>query len=340
LTASVLYAPTVAHPLTELVPPAVTSAAPEALALVELVGMPMLPWQARFLQQMLGETSAGRWAAPEVGLVVPRQNGKTYVLAARVLVGLFLVGEELITYTAHRVDTALEVFNLVDRLIQNCPDTKALHKRTLRTQGKEAIELTTGSRMKIQARTRSTGRGFTGDCLIFDEALELRDQGPINAMLPTLATRDNAQVIYASSAGDAGSVVLAGVRERGQRPDTRELCFVEYAAPRDADPDDEAALINANPGVPTLISMDAIRRERTQMSLDGFRSERMGIWTHEASRSVIPGSVWQASFSEAAEAPADPSRHPGPGQPARPGRRLASSGADQPGPGLGRAHHL
>src|SRR6185312_1496954 len=146
--------------------------------------MPLLPWQSRFLDQMLAENDQGQWAANEVCLIVPRQNGKSYVLAARILAALFLTCEELITYTAHRVDTALEVFNLVDRLARTHPDLEKLIKSTTRTGGKETITMRSGQRFKIVARSRATGRGFTGDCLIFDEALELRDQASLNAMLP------------------------------------------------------------------------------------------------------------------------------------------------------------
>jgi phage terminase large subunit-like protein len=270
-----------------------------------MVGMPLLPWQERFLEQMLGETEAGSWAASEVGLLVPRQNGKSFLMAARILAGLFLVGESLITYTAHRVDTALEIFNLVDRLARSHPETKRRIRRTQRAQGKETIELISGERFKIQARSRGTGRGFSGDCLIFDEALELRDQAAINAMVPTLATHENNQVVYASSAGDAGSVVLAALRERGRRGESQSLCYVEYAADREADPDDLAAILDANPGMPDLIGIEAVRREREAMSLDGFRQERLGIWSHELSRAVIPGSIWQQT---AGIAPGQPSK--------------------------------
>lgn len=263
--------------------------------MLKMINMPLMPWQERFLVQLLAENRLGHWAAPEACLLVPRQNGKSYVLAARILAGLFLTGEELITYTAHRVDTALEVFNLVDRLARSHPDLEAQIKSTVRTGGKETLHMRSGARFKIVARARATGRGFTGDCLIMDEALELRDHAPINALLPTLATRPNAQLIYASSAGDKGSVVLASVRDRGVRESDPSLLFVEYAAERDADPDDEDQWLASNPGAPELITLAAIRRERARMSLDGFRQERLGIWAHELARAIIPPLVWQRS---------------------------------------------
>ena len=295
--------PVVALPRVELVPNAASTASPEVVELLSMIDMPMLPWQSRFLDQMLAERADGRWAASEVCLIVPRQNGKSYVLAARILAGLFLTGEELITYTAHRVDTALEVFNLVDRLARSHPELRRLVKRTTRTGGKETVEMIDGRRFKIVARARSTGRGFTGDCLIMDEALELRDHAPINALLPTLATRENAQLVYASSAGDAGSVVLQSVRDRAIREHDPDLCFVEYAADKDCDIDDERAWLEANPGVPDLIKLPAIRRERVRMSIDGFRQERLGIWAHELARTVIPPVVWRASLRSYVEQP-------------------------------------
>lgn len=293
MSASALLEPTAEpRPRVELVPSYITTAAPEVLALLAMLGMPLLPWQTRFLSQLFGENDQGKWAASEACLIVPRQNGKSYIMAARVLAGLFLLNEDLITYTAHRVDTALEVFNVVDRLARSHPSTARLIKRTARTGGKETLELWDGRRFKILARARATGRGFTGDCLILDEAIELRDFAPINALLPTLATRPNAQLIYASSAGDAGSVVLAGVRDRGHAGGDGNLLMVEYATAKDASPDDERAIMAANPGVPELIKMTAIRKERERMSLEGFRQERMGVWSHELNRAVISAGAW------------------------------------------------
>src|SRR4051812_19763716 len=106
-----------------------------------MIDMPLMPWQSRFLTQLLAEDDQGHWASPEACLLVPRQNGKSYVLAARILAGLFLTGERLITYTAHRVDTGLEVFNLVDQLARSHPDLERMIKATTRTGGKETITM-------------------------------------------------------------------------------------------------------------------------------------------------------------------------------------------------------
>lgn len=82
-------------------PQHVTSAGHEAVDLAASAGLILDPWQAFVLEHALGERGDGQWAAFEVGLVVPRQNGKGSVLEARELAGLFLFGEELILHSAH-----------------------------------------------------------------------------------------------------------------------------------------------------------------------------------------------------------------------------------------------
>ena len=70
-------------PRFQLAPPAVSSAAREAIDLCDQAGMPLDLWQQNVCDLMLGERSDGSWAAFEFGLIVPRQNGKGAVLEAR-----------------------------------------------------------------------------------------------------------------------------------------------------------------------------------------------------------------------------------------------------------------
>ena len=49
----------------------------------------------RVLEGACAVTADGAWAALDVGLLVPRQSGKTSLLVARELAGLFLFGERL-----------------------------------------------------------------------------------------------------------------------------------------------------------------------------------------------------------------------------------------------------
>jgi hypothetical protein len=99
----------------------------------------------QILRHSLGERPDGKWAAFEVGLNVPRQNGKGSILEARELAGLFLLGERLIIHSAHEFATSLEAFQRLLALIEGTPDLSRRVKRVSRAHGEEGIELTNGS---------------------------------------------------------------------------------------------------------------------------------------------------------------------------------------------------
>jgi phage terminase large subunit-like protein len=192
-------------PTFHLVPPARQSAGPDAVELAASAGLTLDPWQELVLEGALGEErdprrrGKTRWVAPEVGLVVPRQNGKGGILEARELAGLFLFDEQLILHSAHEFKTASEAFRRLLFLIQNTPDLERRVSRVRTSHGDEGIELIGGQRIRFVARSTGSGRGFSGDCIILDEAYNLSAAG-MSAMLPTLSARPNPQIWYTSSA--------------------------------------------------------------------------------------------------------------------------------------------
>lgn len=191
-------------------------AAQEAIELAASAGLVLDPWQEEVLRGALGELADGRWAAPVVGLVVPRQNGKGGILEARELAGLFLFNEPLITHTAHRFDTCLEHFRRVQALVDGTPDLSRKVKHIRESHGQESIELRSGQRLLFKARSKGAARGFSGDCIVFDEAFYLGDVG---SAIPSLSAAPNPQLWYTSSAPLAReeSDVLRRLVKRGRR---------------------------------------------------------------------------------------------------------------------------
>jgi len=186
-------------PRYQLVPPAKSSAGPDAVDLAASAGLILDPWQELVLEGALAEAPDGRWAATEVALVVPRQNGKGGILEARELAGLFLFEERLILHSAHEFKTAAEAFKRLLFLIQNTPDLEQRVHRVRTAHGDEGIELKGGQRIKFVARSTGSGRGFAADCIILDEAYNLSDAG-MSALFPTMAAIRNPQLWYTSSA--------------------------------------------------------------------------------------------------------------------------------------------
>ena len=68
----------------------------QAVELARDAGLSLDPWQEFVIENALGTRDDGKWAAFEVGVNVPRQNGKGGILEARALAGLFLLAERYI----------------------------------------------------------------------------------------------------------------------------------------------------------------------------------------------------------------------------------------------------
>jgi len=284
----------------------VSSAGVEAVELAALAGLELDPWQQLVLEGALGERSNGRWSAFEVGLIVPRQNGKGSILEARELAGLFLLGERLIIHSAHQFDTSLEAFRRLLSLIEGTPDFDRRVKRVSRAHGEEGIELRGGQRIRFRTRTKGGGRGFTSDCLILDEAMILPESAH-GALLPTLSARPNPQVWYTASAVDQyiheDGVVLARVRERGLAGDDPALAYYEWSAeaslPAEVTEDlagDEDAWAEANPGLGIRISTEHIARELRSMDPRTFAVERLNVgdWPNpDGDDAVIDPKRWK-----------------------------------------------
>jgi hypothetical protein len=98
-------------------PPFVESSGDDIAEFAARYGVNLWSWQRNVLRIAMAEKPDGQWAAGEVGLVVPRQNGKGEVLLARELAGLFLLGEERITHTAHEFKTAGDAYKRIREII-------------------------------------------------------------------------------------------------------------------------------------------------------------------------------------------------------------------------------
>jgi hypothetical protein len=305
LTSSQPDAPTGSQsPRIESVPEFVSTSGPEAVDLCAAFGVHLDPWQAHVLMGGLGERPDGKWSAFEVAAIVSRQNGKGEILLARQLAGLFLLNERLIMHSAHEYKTAAEAFARIKAVIDGSDELRRAVKTIRTSHGEEGIELRNGNRLRFVARSKGSGRGFTADCIILDEAYEL---GPeqMAAMLPTLSARPNPQVWYASSAGLESSTQLAQVRERGIKGDSPGLAYYEWSAHPRRESDDRDGWREANPALGFRVSYEHIERERAAMPEVEFRRERLGVWDDASTNAVIPLDVWEDAIDRTSQ-PLDP----------------------------------
>lgn len=295
------------RPRVAKVPTYVSSAGEEAVELAAEAGLVLDPWQEYVLQESLGERGDGRWAAMEVGLLVPRQNGKGAITEARELAGLFLFGEERVVHTAHELKASLEAFERVLGLVEGRDAFRSKVERVRMTHGEEAIELKTRAsysfasaptrrgrkqRLRFMARSKSAGRGLTGDVVVLDEAYALQN-AMLASLFPILSTLPNPQVWYTSTIGDETAIVLSALRRRGHAGGKR-LAFFEWSATEDADLDDPRAVRQANPGLGIRITAEYVEKEREVLTDADFARERLGIRRRGATKRVIPDEIWDA----------------------------------------------
>jgi hypothetical protein len=293
----------------------------EAAALAAAAGLVLEPWQAVGLRSMLSVRADGKWAAFEYGEICARQNGKTALFMARALAGLLLLGEQLVVWSAHEYKTAMRSFldlrnllyTLGERVRDNVVAIDGIEVKVNNTNGEESFErLDTGAQIKLVARSKGSGRGFSIDCLLIDEAFAFT-RAQQSALMPTLSARPNPQICYASSPpldrwsgeplfalrarAEAGGDGALGWRDWGIGGDLDELARMDVEA-RCVVLDDRERWAVSNPALGRgRVSEESILRNRRTLSDEDFAREVLGVWPVPASEAggEIPPASWRAA---------------------------------------------
>jgi predicted Fe-Mo cluster-binding NifX family protein len=204
----------------------------------------LFEWQEHVIDGMLGllmEDGVERWASTDDGLNVARQNGKGVVLQAIEGFFAFELGYPVVMHTAHEFATSQEHQMRLVSLIQNAPH---LHARVrdrggyMMANGKESINLKSGSRILFKARTKGGGRGYSGDLLVWDEAMVVSDQvvGAQKPMTRASKAPYGQKTIWAGSAVDQEvheyGVNFTRLRENGIAESPR-MTWHEWSIPLD-----------------------------------------------------------------------------------------------------------
>ncbi len=302
-------------------PPWDSSAGGEVADLAEQVGL-LLDVEQRLMLDVMFAERGDRWAAREVAIIQPRQNGKTVALEAACLGDMFLYGgpDQLVIWTAHLFPTANEAFIDLKALIDGAEFLSRRVRRITEAAGNQGIELVDGTRLKFLARSKSGGRGFSGSKVYLDESFAL-SAAEIGSLLPTLSAQPDPQVVYASSAGRLDSDVLRHVRDRGRAGGDASLAYVEWCADDgqcgDSECmhligsdgcvlDDRARWRQANPTMGVRIGEDFIASERLAMTPVEFMRERLGWWEDPPTATADPLLGNWDGCADPGAAPGDP----------------------------------
>ena len=287
------------EPSERIAPEYATSDSMDAVKLLRVGGTVLDPWQSDIMDDWLGRTPSGKWAAPTAGGSVPRQNGKSLLVQGRAEVGMLMFNETVI-YTAHLQKTATETFEEMRDFFEH-PKLRRYVDEIKTALGREQIVLKSGARIKFLARTRNGGRGQHGDLLIFDEAQEL-DETAQGSFLPAISASLNPQTVYVGTppGPDAVGTVFRNLRQRALDGEAKRAAWFEFSVPEIGDVTDPKRWAATNPALGRRIQFSTIEGEAEQLDPDTFARERLGWWSPVAAENLdyaIDRRAWEACAS-------------------------------------------
>lgn len=274
----------------------------EVADLAAMAGFTPDPEQRLALEMLFALGPKGKASVRDFGVCAPRQNMKTGLLKMAALGWLFITDQRLIVWSAHEFPTAQEAFRDMEVLITSCPDLDREVKQIHYGNGEESIELRGDRRLKFKARTKSGGRGLTGDKIVLDEAMYLRATH-MGALVPTLRAVPDPQLVLAGSAGMVDSDVWRSYRDRGRAGGDPTLGWLEYADTRPwtckqqacshapgfdgCALDDRDRWWNTNSALGRRITEETLATDRRSLPPLEFARETMGWWEDPPAGSAI-----------------------------------------------------
>lgn len=284
--------------------------AEKTISLLSSYNRKPLIWQKAILRRWMAIDEANKWANQTAGLIVPRQNGKSWLAEARILGGMIFLGEHLI-YTAHQVSTVDEIKRRILRFFYDAePEIRDLLTVEFDKEPKsfDYIELRNGGRVVFRTRTRSSGLGFTSDTIINDECQEQNDAQE-EALLPTISAGplQNPQVIMMGTpptSGSSGTVFLRARRNILQGKS--DICWQEWSVENITDNHDVDAWYETNPSLGYLVTEKAVRAESNTMSQDSFNKMRLGWIPGLDAKRVFTDEEWNELAVQTVKLPEEP----------------------------------
>lgn len=261
------------------------------------MGRPLMPAQQYVADVALEVDDDGRFVYQLVIVTVPRQTGKTTLL------GAVQDHRALLTPKGRAWFTMQSGKDARDWLINEhwpllAPFGNACHLR--QQAGSEHIKWRhSGGLVRPFPPTRAALHSKTSDLVVVDECWFFdfaKGQELDQAIVPTQATKPNAQVWKLSTAGDASSVWWLGTVEAGRAAvdagRTDGIAYFEWSCPDDLDPCDPVSWPLYHPAYGRTIGADNMQAALDLLGPDDFARAYGNRWVSTTAR-VIPLDAWR-----------------------------------------------
>lgn len=284
-----------------------------------LTGQDLHPWQQHVLDVALEVLPDGGWAYEEISVTVPRQSGKTFLVAPVVGHRMGRAADRQAWITAQNGDKAVRRWAAASRVLaKSMPGVRQLvstaHERTVWPNGSQFLPFTP---------KEAAVDGETPDLIWIDEqwAFDGADQAAMESSFgPAVFMNPWGQVWKTSTAGTQLSAWLNADRLRGRAAveagRNRGLAIFEWGIPDDEDPADmdDGVLVDLilahhpltghHPKITReallgeLDGADATKRASFIRGLGNLTMETRGdglvpdpVWTRTAARALVPTGV-------------------------------------------------
>lgn len=273
----------------------------EMIEFASEIGLELMEWQKFVCIHGHKVRPDGRWANPELGLIMARQQGKSTLMMLRILTGLYVWGEGLQLASAHRLTTSLETFRQIVNHIESNDKLASEIKKIRWQHGAEEIELKGNRRFVVKA-SNNAARGLSKpETIHLDELREYKDEEAWSSMRYSMMAAKNPQVWIYSSAGDQHSLILNKLRERALSAiagSDDPIGWFEWSAEPDAPillPSGEInwqAFAQANPSLNVTIHPDNLKAVINDPP-DIVRTEVLAQWV-DTINSAIDAQKWES----------------------------------------------
>ncbi|MER6198014.1 terminase family protein [Streptomyces sp. NPDC001586] len=259
--------------------PELPTLGPRVATIMQRLGFEPMPWQ-RYVWDVALEIdpATGRFWYRDVGLSVPRQQGKTQGLLAVKVHRATAYKRQRIVYAAQTRGMARERFE--DEFWATIEASRLARRFAVRlSNGHEAIiNRATRSRIGITSNTERAGHGPPLDLGIIDEAFAHEDDRLEQAFSPAMLTRPTAQLWWASAGGTEKSHFLNKKRKAGRAMIEEQFrtgrhgrqAYFEWYAPEALRRDDPATWAATLPALGHTVSVETIEAELEKLDAAEF----------------------------------------------------------------------
>jgi hypothetical protein len=257
-----------------------------------------MPWQRYVVDVGLEIDDDGRFCYQLVVVTVPRQSGKTTLFGAGMDHRALVVPRARVWFTMQTAKDAVD-WLLNEHWPLLAPFGDECHLR--RQAGSEHVRWRASSGLVRPFPPTPAGlHSKVSDLVVVDECWSfdfVKGTQLDQAIVPTQATKPNAQVWKCSTAGDLASVWWLGTVESGRAAAeagrTSGIAYFDWSCPDELDPCDPESWPIYHPAYGRTIGREAIAAALELLGPDDFARAYGNRWVATTAR-VIPAPAWRS----------------------------------------------